>query len=427
MAVPLEDRVSRFVADRDLFRASDALLLMVSGGADSMCLLHLVSRIHQGRIGVLTMDHGLRPDAHREVELVRAAGEALGVSVVAVDLALEPGPAVHERARSARYECARRVAGQGGFDRVVTGHTASDQAETVLFRIARGTGRDGAIGMRPGGAIARPLLCAARDETRDWCDAAGVTYADDPSNDDTVFARTRVRNGLVPALLRVHPRADQAVTRFAELLDDEAALLGPLVDAAWHRCASADGLRVERLLAEDPPLRRLLVRRLLASAGITADAARVDSALRAARDGTRRIDVEGGCVGVWRGVLTAGSAPEAPPAPVELGVPGEATFGAIRIRASRVVAERPHPDRVDVRVDGGLLVRGPRAGDRIALAGGGHQAVGRLLSASGVAAGHRSSVPVVTCAGRVVWVSGYRAGVDVLAPRGTPATRLELL
>lgn len=427
MAESLDERVSRFVVERDLLRPADRVLLMVSGGPDSMCLLHLMPRIHSGPVGVVAMDHGLRVGGRDEVASVCEAAAALGLHAVAVDLGLSPGAALHERARDARYAQARRVASEGGYDRIATGHTASDQAETVLFRIARGTGRDGAVGMGPAGPITRPLLCASRSETRAWCDANGVPYVDDPSNDDPGFARARVRNDLVPALLAVHPQADRAVTRFAELLDDEAALLRPLIDAAWERCAADAGLRVDPLLAEDVALRRLLVRRLLAAAGITADAARVDSALRAARDGVRRIDLEGGRVGAWRGVLVAEPLPVEPPRPVALDVPGEVPFGPVRIRASRVVAAEPRPDRVDVRVGGELVVRGSRPGDRIALAGGGRQTVGRLLSGAGVPVGHRPSVPVVTCAGRVVWVSGYRADVDVLAPPGTPATRLELL
>lgn len=427
MALPIEERISRFIAERDLIRPSDALLLMVSGGADSMCLLHVMTRIHSGRIGVLTFDHGLRPDAFHEVELVRAAGDALGVPVITRRLGLAPGAAVQQRARDARRDEARRVAAAEGFDRIVTGHTATDQAETVLFRIARGTGRDGAVGMRAQGAVTRPLLAVSRDETRGWCAANGVVYVDDPSNDDTRFARARVRSGLLPALLDVHPGADRAVTRFAELLDDEGALIGALVDAASARCATATGLDLERLRHEDVPLQRLLVRRLLADAGIAADAVWVREALALARRGNGSRDVEGGRITVWRGELVAEAVASPPPDPVRLGVPGEVRYGDRIIRASRSVAEAPDPDRVDLRIDGALTVRGPHPGDRIALAGGGRQAVGRLLAAAGVPADRRPSVPVVACGGHVVWVSGYRAGVDVLAPPGTPATRLELL
>jgi len=427
MAEDLEERVARFVADRGLFDPADALLLMVSGGADSMCLLHLVRRYSDGPVTVLTMDHGLRPEAADEVRTVTAACDALGVDVIARRLDLVAGPSLQARAREARYACARAVAAEGGHDHLVTGHTASDQAETVLFRLARGTGRDGAVGMRPGGAVVRPLLCATRDETRRWCAENGVAFHDDPSNGDRAYARTRVRHDLLEALRTVHPGAERAVARFAERLDDEAAVLGPLVDAAWSRVAGGTGLVCSRLLEEDPAIRRLLVRRLLSDATISSDACRVDQAIRLASAGRGWTDAPGGRFGVWRGELIADPAGVAPPGDVELSVPGEICFGDRMIRASRVMAELPRADRVDVVVGDQLTVRGVRPGDRIALAGGGHQAVGRLLGASGVPASRRPSVPVVASGGHVVWVSGYRAGVDVIAPPGTPATRLELL
>ncbi len=427
MAEPIEERISRFIAERELIRPSDALLLMVSGGADSMCLLHVMARIHRGRLGVLTFDHGLRPEASEEVDLVLASGEALGVPVIARGLGLAPGAGLQERARVARRDEARRVAADEGFDRIVTGHTASDQAETVLFRIARGTGRDGALGMRADGPVTRPLLAVTRDETRAWCAANGVAYVDDPSNDDPRYARARVRRGLVPALLDVHPGADRAVTRFAELLDDEGALIRSLVDAAQARCVTPAGLDIARLGDEEVPVRRLLVRRLLSDAGIAADAVWVREALELARRGTGGRDVEGGRITVWRGELVAEAIASPPADPVRLRVPGEARYGDLVIRASRAVADAPRPDRVDLRIDGALTVRGPRPGDRLALAGGGHQPVGRFLSSAGVPASRRPSVAVVACGRHVVWVSGYRAGADVLAPPGAPATRLELL
>lgn len=426
MPETLEDRIARFIAERRLLEPSDPVLLMVSGGADSMCLLHVMARLHGGPMTALAIDHGLRPEAAEEVGLVRAAGTALGIPVIAHRLALVGGAALQERARTERYAVARRVAAETGCVRILTGHTASDQAETVLFRIARGTGRDGARGMSAAGTITRPLLAVTRDETRRWCRMHGVPFADDPSNADPHYARSRVRHALLPALTAVHPDAERAVTRFTELLDDEAAVLAPVIDAAWERCSADEGIDVALLQQEPPAVQRLVVRRHLASVGIAPDATWVTAALACARGESGAVDAEGGRFFLWRGHLVVRGAEEPPPLPVALPVPGEVRFGDRIVRASRALAAAPTPECVDLSVTGDLQVRGPRPGDRIARADGGHQAVGRLLASAGVPADRRPFVPVVTCSGHAVWVSGYRAGVDVLARPGTPATRLEL-
>jgi tRNA(Ile)-lysidine synthase len=322
------------------------------------------------------------------------------------------------------------VAAREGYARVATGHTASDQAETVLFRLARGTGRTGALGMAPRrGPIVRPLLCASAAETRAWCAAHGIEVVRDPSNDDPAHARARVRAGLVPALAAVHPAAERHVAAFADLLRDEAELLAPLVEAAWERARDGAGLRADALAAEPVAMRRLLVRRLIAEAGLPGEAMGAEPLARALGllDGGRRADLPGGGAAVLeRGRLLA-VGPAAPaPEPTPLAVPGRAVFGALAVRASTGEGCAPGPGRVAVLAEGPLVVRAPRPEDRLPLPGGGRRAVGRLLGDAGVPARLRPAVPVVATAERVVWVAGHRAADDLLAPAGSPAVVLEL-
>ncbi len=421
------DRVAAHAATRGLLDPDASVLAMVSGGADSMCLLHALMHIHRGRIGVLTVDHGLRPDAAREADAVVAYAAGLGLEAWVEHPDLRAGPALQRRARDARRAAAALVAGREGFDVVATGHTASDQAETVLFRLARGTGRDGAIGMSADRTVVRPLLTVTRDETRAWCRRHGVAFVDDPANDDPRYARSRVRHGLVPALRAVHPDAERAVTRFAELMDDERAVLRPLVDAAWTSCARDTGLDVHAVAALDPAMRRLVVRCALDAAGVPPDRVWVERALALCDAGGGSLHAPGAVrVHVWRGVLRADRA-VTPPPPAVLDVPGSVRFGDVNLTAGPACAAPPGPRRVDLRADGPFEVRAPAPGDRIALAGGGHAAVGRLLAAAGVPADLRAAVAIVTLRGRVVWVSGYRADATLLATPGEPATRLELV
>lgn len=426
----IEERVRAYCARHGLLPGGQGVLLMVSGGADSTCLMHVVLRIHDGPVHVLAVDHGLRAASAGEAQDVADAARALGLTAHVEALGLAAGPATLERARDARLAAAERVRVREGLDAIATGHTLTDNAETILFRAARGTGRTGALGIAPRrDRLVRPLLGLTRDEVRDWCITSGITFVDDPSNDDPSTARARVRHGLVPALEAVHPSAQRNLARLADLLADEAAVVDAAADAAWHRTARGAGLDAAALAREPVAIARLLARRLLAAAGLPAAAggsAAVDEVLARAAVGSGMSEVPGGIVAVDSGVLVA-EAREAQPRPVpeaRLDVPGAMSLPGIEMRAAPGVAAASTPTSAWVRPAGALVVRPPRPGDRIALAGGGHQPVGRLLQAAGVPARQRPAVPVVATADRVLWVAGHRASADALADPGEPAVNL---
>jgi len=306
--VTIEDRVIDYAARHDLLPTGCGVLALVSGGADSTCLMHLLSRLHDGPVQVLVVDHGLRPAAADEATAVVAAAEGLGLTAHRVDLGLAPGSGAMERARDARLAAAEEIRRREGLDVIATGHTRTDHAETVIFRIARGTGRTGALGIAPRrDTIVRPLLCLSRHETRDWCDAHATAFFDDPTNDDRATARARVRHGAMPALTDVHPAAEAHLARLADLLRDEGEVLAAAADAAWDRCSRPGGLSARHVAAEPVALARLLVRRLITEAGLPSDALGAEPVervrARAAR-GRGRDEIPGGVASITRGVLS---------------------------------------------------------------------------------------------------------------------------
>lgn len=218
------------------------LLLAVSGGPDSLALMHLAVRWGGAPLHVATVDHGLRESAAAEAEGVAAAAENLGLPHAILPwLGPKPRTRIQERAREARYALLAAHAQHIGARHILTAHHADDQAETVLFRLGRGSGIAGLAGMRretqlaPGLTLVRPLLEKTKAELIAVCVGAGQAFVDDPSNVSPIFARGRLRAlapaaqqlGLdTPALVRLAAR----MARAEEALEAEAQrCLGLLV------------------------------------------------------------------------------------------------------------------------------------------------------------------------------------------------------
>ncbi len=261
------------------------LVAMLSGGRDSVCLLDLAAAIRgAGAVRALHVNYGLRSEADGDERHCRELCRRLGVELEVVHA---PSPAgagnLQAWARELRYREAQRVASalDDGLGRaptrahgavagecdelpastpILTGHTASDQVETILYRLAASPGRRALLGMAPReGRLARPLLELTREQTAAYCRARGLAWREDSSNEDERYARARVRHRLVPALRAVHPAAEANVLRTAALLRAEAQLLDELVNAELHGQASIETARLERLA---PALQRLVVIRL---------------------------------------------------------------------------------------------------------------------------------------------------------------------
>ena len=184
------ERALAVARESGLIRSGEPLLVMVSGGADSICLLDVAVRLGAAATA-LHVDHGLRADSSEDAELCGRACEAAGVPLAVERIeGLDPeAPGnLQAEARRRRYELAERHAA-GDY---ATAHTATDQAETVLYRLAVSPGRRALLGMPVRrGRLVRPLLLATREETRAYCRERGLAWRDDPSNEDVRFSRAR--------------------------------------------------------------------------------------------------------------------------------------------------------------------------------------------------------------------------------------------
>ncbi|MFL5874133.1 MAG: tRNA lysidine(34) synthetase TilS [Solirubrobacterales bacterium] len=242
------------------------VLAMLSGGRDSVCMLDLAVRM-RGPEGVsaLHVNYGLREGAGEDERHCTELCLQLGVSLEVARPERPDGAGnLQAWARDERYAAAGRLADASGAT-IVTGHTADDQVETILYRLASSPSRRALLGMRPrDGRLARPLLGTTREEVTAYCEERGLAWRDDPSNEEADFKRNLVRREVVPALERIHPAARENVLRTAALLRSEAELLDSLVGVELEGGEGvAAGRIAQRRYAElHPALRRLVLQRL---------------------------------------------------------------------------------------------------------------------------------------------------------------------
>ncbi|HET9094818.1 MAG TPA: tRNA lysidine(34) synthetase TilS [Solirubrobacteraceae bacterium] len=290
----MNDDLLELVRADGLIEPSRPLVVLLSGGRDSVCLLDIAVRVAGPQsVRALHVEYGLRDSAVADAHHCQTLCAELDVPL----RTLHPRHRAQDGnlqawARRERYAAAAALAAEldrarpparGGPCQIATGHTASDQAETILYRLASSLSRRALLGMRrrtpgapagPAGpgtpaardgrsaaTIVRPLLGVTREQTTAHCRARGLPYRDDESNDSDAYARVRIRHQLLAALERVHPAAVANVAAVAEILAAEAAVLDELVDGVLAR-EPPGTVRLELLRAQAPALRRLIVQRL---------------------------------------------------------------------------------------------------------------------------------------------------------------------
>jgi tRNA(Ile)-lysidine synthase len=257
-----------------------ALDVAVSGGRDSLALLAL--GVAAGcEVTAYHVDHGLRPGSAEEAGVVAAAAARLGAAFVSLTAPCEPGPNLEARARTARFAVLPAGA--------ATGHTADDQAETVLLNLLRGAGLDGLSGMRPGPR--HPILELRRAEAAQFVDSLDFEVVADPSNSDPAYRRNRVRLELLPLLEEISARD------LVPLLCRQAAILSDERDLLDHLATAVDPEDIAALSGAPLPLQRRALRRWLtrdSSGGYPPDAAALERVLEVARGDVIACELPGG-------------------------------------------------------------------------------------------------------------------------------------
>ena len=288
------ERVTAAARRHAMFDAGSSVLVAVSGGPDSICLLHSMVRLRRLlglRLTCFHFDHALRPDAVADAEYVRRQAGRLGIPYVLRRASTRPGrgESVEAWARSERYGAMLTVFEDLGASAAALGHTADDQAETLLLAMLRGGGLEAMAGMRPvSRPFVRPLLGVSRQETEAFCRSLRLRPRRDPMNEDPAFLRVAIRKRVIPALEEgVGRGVRDTLARTASLLARDADLLEAMTAAAAVSIVASDGddriLRAEPLSQLPLPLSSRIVHREILALGRLPEAAHVEAVLGLAR------------------------------------------------------------------------------------------------------------------------------------------------
>ncbi len=423
----MEKKVLSYIKDENMIRPGSRGILAVSGGADSMCLMHILHRLSgelQTELTVCHVHHGIRgEEADRDAAFVEKTAKELGLPCRIYHrdvpaLAKAKGETVEEAGREARYACLEELKEECGADWIALAHQSDDQAETVLFNILRGTGIRGLRGIH---AVRedriRPLLPFSRKEIEAWLRAEGLEWCTDSTNLEPYYTRNFLRTVLLPMLTEVNAGAKEHLVLLAkeaeELYDIQEAEEGRLM-ALCTVIRSEDGKIVEipdRVFEENKTLLgELLLRELELLAGKRKDLTRRHiQAIEelAARETGKRVDLPYDLEAVrWygsvllrkRGVLVSSDTGK------RLSVSREAYEPGMEIPAGE---DRKLVDAASVR--GTIALRTPERGDRITVdREGGTKLLTRLFTDRKIPRELRDSWPVVADDEKVLWVVGLR-------------------
>ncbi|MBP1554661.1 MAG: tRNA lysidine(34) synthetase TilS, partial [Oscillospiraceae bacterium] len=398
------------------------LLCCVSGGADSMALRHFFF-FNRGTFGLQEvnachLNHGLRgQESDAEEDLVRGfcLDNGIGLTVKRIGKEDIPdGNTSEDVLRRIRYDFFEQTADSVSADLIATAHTLNDNAETVIFRLARGTGFRGAAGIpATRGRFIRPLLGCSRQDTEGYCLDNGIPFCTDSSNETDKYSRNMIRHHVIPVLEGLNPRSMEALDSFAALSAETDCFFEEEAAKIIEKDGTEEGVPVTSVLGARPPLDRYIIRRIIGSCCPDPDRQTVNRCLEAARRGGRT-ELTTGVYFVCSGNKCKAEKEYIPkkigPVPYESFVPEdrEAGFVLSDMDPDGDTLKALFPYCVDYdKLTGVVSVRNRRDGDRFSSAYRKcTKSLKKIFSEKHYSAEKKDSVLILTDDTGIVWVEG---------------------
>lgn len=428
--------ILEFIRRNRLLTPGDRILVALSGGADSVCLLVILNELKEVlglSLKAVHVHHGLRgPEADRDSEYAKELSRSLSVpfSCIRVDAAAYAKAhrmSVEEAGRHLRYEIFEKERKAFGADKIAVAHHADDQAETILYHLFRGTGLKGLGGIRPvRDRIVRPLLPVSKEEILAYLKEKGISYCEDSTNSHTDYARNRIRGILLPKIReQINPRAAENIIHAGEMaakadeyLEKQAENF--LKDYGIRRTdetgsVTAYAVRTGFLLKEDDIIKTYVIRTMIRSVrasmkDITMTHVESAAALLSAPKG-KQVDLPGGLLAVrisdclW---IKNKNQKESVDNSKERPLP-EVDFQVFPYKKGQEIPKNGYTKWFDYdKIKCALSVRYRKTGDYMTLAGGGRKTVKALMIDEKVPREEREKIPLIADGSHVLWVIGYR-------------------
>lgn len=447
------EKVGETIAHHRLLKRGDSVLVALSGGPDSIALLHLLYELkgkYHISLAAAHLDHGIRPESAEEREFCRNLCRRLKVrfhskKVNVPALSKKTGLSLEEAGRQARYGYFDSLSQRFGYSKIATGHTADDSVETIIFNMIRGSGLRGIAGIpAKRSRIIRPLIDVGKDEIVRWLKANGIEYVVDRTNLSMAFTRNMIRRRIIPQLEKLNPRARRNILRMAKFAAEEVKFIDSLAVSVFEKALKQAGkskiaLDLGKLKGYDRKLRK----RVIGEAYVRLNGSRTrplsGSLERAAglldgRNGARAplgrniwIEKSHGRIFVFRDFARRKE--------VHLSIPGRTTIPdsdvhleAEILRRSKVRSLKTAPDTALIDHDRvkNAIVRSWRKGDKIRPFGmRGRRLLSDVFSDKKIPSPERAEVPLVVIGGNIAWVAGVMLSDDFkIGPRTKEILRI---
>ena len=420
----MRDKVLRSIEENGLLETGGRVLVALSGGADSVSLLHVLISLKESyrlEVSALHFNHMIRgEEADRDESFCRELCESLSVPFFSAradipQLAARYGESLELCGRRMRYESLERTAEELGGAKIATAHNLNDNTETVLMNLVRGSGIAGMSGIPPKrGSIIRPLLSCSRDEIEAYCRENSLSYVTDSTNLSDEYTRNKLRLSVLPILRGMNPSLDEGVARMAELMRGADKYFDKISLEESNRCKTEYGYSCGELLRLDGTILNYAVKHILEQADAPVDSRHIELIIEKMRDG--------GCVDLGRGLSA-----DCSQGTLRILEGGEATDSGLCVSLADFCKERVSAAGLDPRmrrnaipcdiVTDSVTVRYRRAGDTFTDPRRGvTKTLKKLFNELKIPRERRDTLPIAADGGVVLWIEGIGVSKQAQIP-----------